>query len=187
MPDRTLSDSCFSHIVSAPIDHVDISDWLFHLTSAEYQRCCPPAHIAAGTNTGEDGRPISINIEVIGDSLIIHQYVGEVTEPHHCLMVSTSDVFNPQGRTTSHVVWDLSVEPLDAQSCEYVNRITATATDEFIAFIAEHGVPFAEAACAVDKASAAHNEQETPLLAHSIERRALHSSARGNQPASSTD
>jgi hypothetical protein len=88
-------------------------------------------------------------------------------------MVSTSDVFSPLGRTSSQVVWDLSVEPIDAQSCEYVNHVRATPTDEFLAFLDEHGVPFQRAARAYQEASVAHNEKETALCAESLERRAL--------------
>lgn len=185
MQNLTLSDTCFSHIINVPIDCVDIADWLLHLSSSEYQRCCPSAHIAAGTSTSEDGRPMSINVEVIGDSLLVQEYVGEVTEARHCRMVSTSHVFSPQGRTTSHVVWDLSVEPLDAESCEYVNCLTATATDEFLEFIAMHDIPFAQAAEGRDAAASAHNEQETPLLAESIGRRAL--ALRGHEPGPRPD
>jgi hypothetical protein len=173
MLERVLAESAFSHIINAPIGRVDIADWLLHLPSADYQRCCPSAHIAAGASTTGDGIPMSINVEMIGDWLMIHKYVGEVTDAHHCRMVSTSDVFSPLGRTSSHVVWELSVEPIDAQSCEYVNHVRATPTDEFLAFLDEHGVPFQRAAHAYQEASVAHNEKETALCAESLERRAL--------------
>ena len=109
MSHRTLADSSFSHIVGARIEWVNIADWLFDLTSAEYQRCCPQAHIAAGVTTSDDGRPMSVNVEMIGDMLLIHNYVGEIVGPRHCRMVSTSDLFACHGRTTCHVVWDVSV------------------------------------------------------------------------------
>jgi hypothetical protein len=173
MQGRTLSDSCFSHIVNAPIERVDIADWLRHLTNAEYRRCCPRAHIAAGRTSTDDGRPISINVELIGKDLVIGQYVGEVTDPHRCRMVSTSDVFAPEGRTTSHVVWELSVEPLDAASCEYVNHLIVTATEDFLALLKARRIPLAQATSARDRAASVHNEQETPLIALSIERHAL--------------
>jgi hypothetical protein len=172
---RTLSDSCYSHIINAPIERVDIAEWLFHLPNAEYQRCCPPAHIAAGRSITDDGRPVWIHVETIGDSLLIQQYVAQVTDAEHCRMVSTSEVFSPQGRTTSDVVWDLSVEAFDLRSCEYINHVTATATDAFLDFIIEHDIPFEQAAAEHDAASAAHNERETPRFAQSIERRALDS------------
>jgi hypothetical protein len=173
MSERTLAESAFSHIINAPIGGVDIADWLFHLPSAVYQHCGPPAHIAAGVSTTGDGIPMSINVETIGDWLMIQQYVGEVIGAHHCRMVSTSDVFTPLGRTSSHVVWDLSVEPIDALSCEYINHVRVTPTDEFLAFLDDHGVPFQRAAHAYQEASVAHNEKETALCAKSLERRAL--------------
>lgn len=173
MSDRILAESAFCHIINAPIGRIDIADWLFHLPSAEYQRCGPPAHIAAGVSTSGDGIPMPVNVELIGDWLMVHKYVGEVTDAHHCRMVSTSDVFSPLGRTSSHVVWDLSVEPIDAQSCEYINHLRATPTDEFLAFLDQRGVPFQHAAAAHQEASVAHNEKETALCAESLERRAL--------------
>jgi hypothetical protein len=173
MSGRNLSDSCFSHIVNASIERVNIADWLSHLTSAEYRRCCPPAHIAAGATRSDDGRPMSITVELIGEALLIQEYVDEVTDPRYCRMVSTPDVFAPEGRTTWHVVWELRVEPLDAASCEYVNRLTVLATEDFLALLDVHGIPFPEAAAVHDRAATLHNEQETPLLALSIERHAL--------------
>src|SRR5262249_16413198 len=44
--------------IHAPVERVDIADWLLHLPDAEYQRCAPPDHIAAGTTTTDDGRPM---------------------------------------------------------------------------------------------------------------------------------
>ena len=68
--DRTLVLSTVTATIRAPIEKVDIADWLFNLADAEYQRCSP-AHLAAGTTTTDDGRPMSINVEAIGDALII--------------------------------------------------------------------------------------------------------------------
>jgi hypothetical protein len=45
--DRTLSKSTVAHIINAPLEKVDIADWLFNLPDAEYQRCSH-VHIAAG-------------------------------------------------------------------------------------------------------------------------------------------
>jgi hypothetical protein len=51
--------------------------------------------------------------------------------------------------------------------------VTATATDEFLAFIAAHGISFEQARTARQAASGDHNRRETPLYAKSIERKAL--------------
>jgi hypothetical protein len=71
--DRTLSISTVTHIINAPIEKVDIADWLFNLPDAEYQRCSP-AHIAAGHTTSDDGRPMSINVERIGKALMVQHF-----------------------------------------------------------------------------------------------------------------
>jgi hypothetical protein len=44
--DHTLVLSTVTATIHAPIEKVDIADWLFNLPDAEYQRCSP-AHIAA--------------------------------------------------------------------------------------------------------------------------------------------
>jgi hypothetical protein len=68
--DRTLSISTVTHIINAPLENVDIADWLFNLPDTEYQRCSH-AHIAAGHTTSDDGRPMSIDVETIGEALMV--------------------------------------------------------------------------------------------------------------------
>jgi hypothetical protein len=168
---RTLSNSTFKAVMNVPLEKVNIADWLFTLPEAEYQRCSP-AHIAAGVTTTDDGRPMSINVETIGDSLVIQHYIAETKQADLCRMVSISDVMGKNGRTQVKVEWTLSAVKIDGQTTEYSNHVEATATDEFLAFIAEHGISFEKAAAARQAASSAHNEQETPLFAASIERHA---------------
>ena len=47
MSDTIITESSATAIVNAPIEFVDIAEWVFTLPDAEYQRCSP-AHIAAG-------------------------------------------------------------------------------------------------------------------------------------------
>lgn len=79
--DKQLSSSAFSAVINAPIEQVDIADWLFNLPEAEYQRCCPPDHISAGTTSTDDGKRMSINVEMIGKTLMVQHYVAEVATP----------------------------------------------------------------------------------------------------------
>lgn len=74
MNDNQIVDSSFSAIINAPIDRVDIPAWCFALTESEY-RACSPAHIAAGFTTAPDGKRMSINVEMIGGSLMVQHYV----------------------------------------------------------------------------------------------------------------
>jgi hypothetical protein len=103
-----------------------------------------------------------------------------VKEPVLCRMVSISDVINKNGRTKVKVEWTLSARKIDDQTTEYTNYIHASATNEFIAFIREHGITLEQAAAARQIASDAHNREETPNFAASIERHALRRSPEGS-------
>ncbi len=170
--DRTLSKSTVTHIINAPLEKVDIADWLFNLPDAEYQRCSH-AHIAAGHTTSDDGRPMSINVETIGEALMVQHFVAEVWEPHFCRLISISDAITMRGRTKVQLIWELSVQKIDDHTCEYSNHIHATATDEFLTFIDKNGVTFEQSRFARQQSSDSHNREETPNFAKSIERRSL--------------
>ena len=58
------------------------------LPDSEYQ-ACSPAHCAAGATTTTDGRRMSINVEVIGGSIIVEHYVEEIAQPDHLRLIST--------------------------------------------------------------------------------------------------
>jgi hypothetical protein len=71
--DRTLSISTVTHIINAPLEKVDIADWLFNLPDAEYQ-LCSHAHIAAGQSISDDKHPVSINVETISEALMVQHF-----------------------------------------------------------------------------------------------------------------
>ncbi|MDI7864983.1 hypothetical protein MRS76_23945 [Rhizobiaceae bacterium n13] len=170
--DTILSQSAYSTEIDVPFEKVDIADWLFNLPEAEYQRCCAPDHISAGTTTTDDGRRMSINVEMIGTGLVIQHYVAESATPSYCRMNSISDVFTPAGRTQVNVVWELIAEPIEGGRTRYTNRVTSHPTDAFMSFIEQHGQTFEQAAEARQAAGGDHNMRETPLFAASIARKA---------------
>ena len=175
MDDDTLVNSSFSAVVNAPIEKIDIPTWCFSLPEAEYQ-ACSPAHCSAGVTTAPDGRRMSINVEVLGGSPIVQHYVEEISERDHLRLVSSSDMFTPTGRIRVGVVWDLSVKKIDDQSCEFTNTVHSSATPELIDVLAKQGIPWEVFKAARKPISEAHNRQETPLFAKSIERHALSNS-----------
>src|SRR5271168_4372606 len=132
--DNTLSLTTVTATIKAPIEKINIADWVLHLPDAEYQRCSA-AHIAAGSTTTEDGRPMSINVETIGDAFVVQHYVAEVHQPHYCRMVSISDSISPAGRTKLQVVWELGAKKIDDNTCEYTNHIHSTAIDQTLEFL----------------------------------------------------
>lgn len=170
--DQILSQSAYSYEVDVPLAQVDIADWLFNLPEAEYQRCCAPDHIAVGMTTIDDGTRMSINVEMIGTTLMVQHYVAEEASPTYVRMNSISDAFSPNGRTQVNVLWELIAEDAGNGRTRYTNRVTARPTDTFMAFIGEHGIAFADAAAARQAAGSDHNRRETPLFAESIARRA---------------
>jgi len=168
-----ISETAETATVNAPIEAVDIADWVLNLPDAEYQRCAPGEHIAAGRTTTDDGRPMSINVESIGGTLVIQHYVAEVHEPHHCHLVSLSDAQTEQGWIKVQATWDLRVEPNDDGTCRLINTVTTHATQGFLDALAEAGVSFDDAAAQYHPAIVAHNQHETPLFAASMARKAL--------------
>jgi hypothetical protein len=116
---------------------------------------------------------MSINVEMIGKTLMIQHYVAETFTPSLCRMVSTSDAFTPNGRTRVQVIWTLSAKKIDAQTCEYSNSVVAHQTAEFIDFIAQHKISYEDAAAGRQHDGGDHNRRETPLFARSIERAAF--------------
>jgi hypothetical protein len=181
--DKQLSNSAYSHVIHAPVERVNIAGWLFTLPEAEYCRCCPPDHISCGATTTDDGKQMSINVEMIGQTLMIQHYVAEVATPQLCRMVSLSDAFTPRGRTRVQVIWTLSVKSIDSQTCEYTNSVVAHPTAEFMEFLAKHNISFADAAAARQRDGGDHNRRETPLFAASIERMALDDSKQDRRSA----
>ncbi len=173
LTDTILSKSAFSSEIDVPIEKIDIADWLFNLPEAEYQRCCPPDHIGAGTTTTDDGRRMMINVEMIGTGLVIQHYVAEEATATYCRMNSISDVFTAAGRTQVNVIWELKAEGIEGGRTRYTNSVTAHPTDAFMEFIATHNVKYEDAAAARQEAGGDHNHRETPLFAASIGRRAL--------------
>ena len=171
-PGDTLIESSFSAVVNAPIEKVDIPAWCFSLPEAEYQ-WCSPAHYSAAVAIGPDGRRMSINVEVIGGSLMVQHYLEDVSEPDHLRLLSDSDVFTPTGRTKLGVMWDLRVVRVDETSCEFTNTVHSAATPELIELLSKQGIPADVFASARKPNSVGHNRQETPMFAKSIERYAL--------------
>ena len=172
MDENTLVRSSVSATIHAPLEAVDIPSWCFTLPESEYQ-ACSPAHCSAGATTAPDGRRMSINVEIIGGSLMVQHFVETLGQKNHLILDSESDVFTPAGRTRIHVTWELSVKEAGTGKCEFTNRVRSYATEELLTFLARQGIPFDQFREQRQPASIAHNKGETPLFAASIERAAL--------------
>jgi hypothetical protein len=176
MDDHEIVSSSFTATINAPVDRIDLPEWCFSLSEKEYQECSP-AHITAGFTTAPDGRRMSINVEIIGGSLMVQHYVETLGKKDHLVLESISDIFTPTGRTTIQVLWEMSVKAIDDERCEFTNHVRTTATDDFKSFLDRQGIPFDVFRTQRQPMSIAHNRGETPLFAASIERAALRNRA----------
>ena len=172
LDDNTVGESSFSAPVHAPIEQVDIPSWCFGLPEADYQ-ACSPAHVTAAATTAPNGKRMSINVEIIGGTLIVQHYVEDLAEPDHLRLVSNSDIFTPSGRTKIDVVWDLRVTKVNETSCELTNTVHSSAPREMLDFLAKQGIPLDVFRAGRKPMSTAHNREETPNFAKSLERHAL--------------
>jgi hypothetical protein len=82
MEDNTLVESSFSATINAPIEKVNIPSGCFTLPESEYQSYSP-AHCSAGATTTPDSRRMSINVEILGGSLVVQHSIEENGGPHH--------------------------------------------------------------------------------------------------------
>lgn len=159
-------------------EKVDIPSRCFPLPESEY-RAWSPAHVSAGATTAPDGSRMSINVEVIGGSLMVQHYLEEIGEPDHLRPVSNSDVFTPTGPNENRRDLGLSVKKIDDSTYEFTNMVHSMATPELWDFLAKQGIPWEVFRTARKPMSEAHNRQETSLFAKSIERHALNGKYRG--------
>ena len=173
LTDLVLSNSTVHALVNAPFDQVDLADWLRNLSDEEYQRCAPGEHKACAHGITDDGRPETLNVEMIGTTLTIQHAVHEIFEKHHLRLVSLSDALTPQGWTTSQGIWELRVTDNGDGTCQLSNGILAHPTTDGMAFYTANGITLEQAAAARQEASDGHNHRETPNYAASIARRAL--------------
>jgi hypothetical protein len=67
----------------------------------------------------------------------------------------------------------MTVKPLSENSCEFTNSIFVFGTDEFLTFVEKSDAPPEQVKETVQHALDAHNAEETPNFAKSIERKTL--------------
>src|SRR6266404_472684 len=94
-------------------------------------------------------------------------------EKQHCRLVSLSDMFIQQQHSKMQLAWDMTVKPLSNSSCEFTNSIFLFETDALLAFFENGDAPPEQARDALQRALDAHNDEETPNFAKSIERRTV--------------
>lgn len=170
---ESFTESTAAAIINAPLETINLTEWLFTLQDKEYQECSA-SHIAAGNSVAEDGRRISINVEQIAGNLLIQHYVEDISEKDHCTVNSVSDSLSPLGRTTLIIKWELKVRKRSDSSCELSNHVVISLTEHFLQLLKEAGISDLESIrIGMKNNLEAHNKEETPLFAVNMEKKAL--------------
>ena len=103
----------YSHEVSMaiPAPSVDLSDWLFSLSEADYQACAR-GHRAIGM-LGGDKRSGMVNVESIGGSLLVQHYATRLAERGRVTMVSDASraYLMHTVPVKIGVVWEMQITP----------------------------------------------------------------------------
>jgi hypothetical protein len=96
MHEQQIVDASFTAIMNAPMEKRDMPAWCFSLPERADQGCSP-AHVSAGLTTAPDGKRMSINVESIGGSLMVHQDVETLGRKDPLILDSASHVCTPTG------------------------------------------------------------------------------------------
>ena len=168
MSGTLLLDSECTAPIALGLERIDLTEWLFTLSDADYRRCSTQ-HFAAGTSRSDDGRRMSINIERIGETLLFEHYVEDISDAHRCRVVSVSDFLNERlGQATISVTWELTVAQASSGGVTFTNRVIAHTTDALQELLDAAGVQVEMIRDAMRQNAAAHNAEETPLFARNI-------------------
>ena len=168
-----LAESVARSQIDAPLAAIDLTEWLFTLSDQEYQ-ACSTAHIAAGASRSDSGKRMSLNVERVGDTLLVQHYVEEIAERGLCRVQSISDSFAGGNRTTLAITWQIEVKPISETVCEFSNRVLVSSTSEFLEHLHKAGLSdLSIVRQGMSKNVEQHNHDETPLFARDIERKAV--------------
>ncbi len=173
MSDHLIVDSSFSAVINAP--HRTESTYrngASRFQSMNIRAVRPPISPLASRphRTGNANVDQRRGHRRLADDTALRGEAGPRRD--HLVLESVSDIFTPTGRTTINILWELTAKAIDDDRSEFTNHVRSTATTEFLAFLERQGIPFDIFATQRQPMSIAHNRQETPLFAASIERAA---------------
>lgn len=168
---QKLGEATAQATINANIDSINISEWLFNISSDEYAACAN-GHQSAAQGTLPSGKRVSMNVEFVAGFFMIQHYIETISEKDRVLTVSPNTVLwlDDKKYVLLQITWELSVKKIDEDACLLTCKVTSeTENEKFI-----HAVH--ELTKDVDQAETPfqlHINEETPLFAKDIEGKAL--------------
>lgn len=155
----------FKSVFSVPLnlgaDKVDLRDWLFNLTSRQYQNCSAN-HIAMGVSRDDDGSLVLINAEYVSMTIMAHHYKEIFAKKTGIKVISEKSKGYLLGFIPLFfsVTWEMSVRPSGKEISDFTCGIEVTLlSKKWVGFIAKPLIAFL-----INR----HNKEETPNFAKSI-------------------
>lgn len=166
-----LGEAIAQATINANIDSINISEWLFGISSEEYAACAE-GHQSAAQGMLPSGKRVSMNVEIVAGFFMVQHYIETISEKDRVLSVSPNTVLwlDDENYVILQITWELSLKKIDDNSCQLTCRVVSETENE--AFIqATHDLTKD-----IDPAETAfqlHINEEAPLFAKDIERKAL--------------
>jgi hypothetical protein len=166
-----IGDVTAKAVVNAPIETINLGDWMFTITAEEYAACAS-GHQSAAQGKLASGKRFSVNLEVVGGTFMVQHYVEKVAKRDHVIGFSPSTTFflGDTDCVFAQITWELKVEKLDEKRCELICRVFAESDNEdFVAGLKKAVEENPDEKSALHL----HIEEESPMFAKDIERKAL--------------
>lgn len=157
-------------IINANIDSINISKWLFTISSQEYESFAQ-GHQSAEQGILPSGKRVSINVENVAGYFMIQHYVEKIAEKNRVLTISPNTVLwlDDENYVILQITWELTVQKIDDKCCKLTCSVTSeTENEKFAAAIHER----TKNVNPDESPFQLHIAEETPLFARDIEKKA---------------
>lgn len=168
---RQLGEAVAQATILAPIDSINISEWLFGLKSEEYAACAT-GHQSAAQGRLPSGKRVSMNVEHVAGFFMVQHYIETISEKDRVLVVSPNSILwlDDKKYVLLQITWELSLKKLDENSCVLTCKvISETENEPFIQRVHE----LTKEVNPAETPFQLHINEETPLFAKDIEAKAL--------------
>ncbi len=166
-----LGEASAEAIINAPKNKINISEWLFNLGSQEYAACAE-GHQAASQGILPSGKRVSINLEYVAGYFMVQHYIETISEKDRVLSISPNTVLwlDDEKYVILQITWELKLSRIDDQSCKLTCKvISETENEQFMKATEELTKDMDPAQTPFQL----HINEETPLFAKDMERKAL--------------
>ena len=118
-----LGEAIAQATINANMDTINISEWLFNLSSEEYEACAS-GHQSAAQGVLPSGKRVSMNVEHVAGFFMIQHYIETISEKDRVLTVSPNSLLwlNDETYVLLQITWDLSLTRIDdhtGNACAY--------------------------------------------------------------------